>query len=91
MDSILIVLEPLFNLVILDGLFDHLNNTEIQLLATIAAGLAGASRHHGESPQQLFRSDVWLSKPFIFRNTFQRGKPGGGRTTQVGGLKGSTL
>ena len=74
MDSILAVLEPLFILVILDGLFDHLNNSEIQLLTVVTAGLAGASRHHSESPQQLLRGDVRLSLPFILWDTFQCGK-----------------
>ncbi len=74
MDSILPVLEPLFILVILYGFFDHLNNSEVQLLTAVTAGLAGASRHRGESPQQLLLGDVWLSRPFVFCNTFQRGK-----------------
>ena len=69
MDSILAVLDPLFILVI-DALFDHLNNSEIQLLTAVTAGLAGASRHHGELSQQLLWGDVWLSLPFVLRDTF---------------------
>ncbi len=93
MNGVFAVLEPLFILVILDGLFEHLNYSEIQFLTAVTAGLAGTSRHHGESPQQLLWCGVWLSLPFVLRNTFQGGKvpARGGRTTQVGGLRGSAL
>ncbi len=74
MNSVLAILEPLLILIILDGLFEHLNHSEIQLLAAVTAGLAGASRHHGELPKQLFWGDVWLSPPFVLRDAFQGGK-----------------
>ena len=74
MDRVLAVLEPLFFLEFPYGLLDHLDHLEVELLTTVAAGLTCASRHHGELPQQLIRGDVWLSRPFVHRNTFQGGE-----------------
>ncbi len=74
MDSVFTILNPLFILVILDGLLEYLNHSEIQFLAAVTAGLAGASRHHGESPQQLLRGDARLRLPFVLQDTFQGGK-----------------
>ncbi len=74
MDRFLVVLESLFILVSLYGFFDQLDSLEVQLLTTVAAGLTGASRHHGKPPQQLICGDVWLSLPFVYRNTFLGGK-----------------
>ncbi len=74
MNGVFTVLNPLFILIILDSFLERLDHSEVQFLTAVSAGLAGASRQPGESPKQLLRRDVWLSPPFVLRNSFQSGK-----------------